>query len=59
MTRVAVVGIATDHCVKATALDAANAGFDTVVLLDHCAGVAVDTTTEAIAAMKAAGITIR
>jgi nicotinamidase/pyrazinamidase len=35
-----VVGIATDHCVRATALDAARAGFDTAVLLDHTAGVA-------------------
>ena len=33
-------GIATDHCVRATALDAATEGFETRVLLDLTAGVA-------------------
>lgn len=40
VTEVDVVGIATDHCVKATALDSARAGFRTRVLLDLTAGVA-------------------
>ena len=35
-----VVGIATDYCVQATALDAAKQGFNTTVLLDLTAGVA-------------------
>src|ERR1041384_4928480 len=39
VTRVDVCGIATDHCVRATALDAASEGFETTVLLDLCAGV--------------------
>src|SRR5256885_2248863 len=39
-----VVGIATDHCVRATALDAAREGFRTQVLLDLTAGVAEATT---------------
>lgn len=43
-----VVGIATDHCVRATALDAAAAGFDTTVLLDLTAGVAPETTAAAL-----------
>ena len=43
VTTVDVVGIATDHCVKATALDAAAAGFTTRVLLDLTAGVNHDT----------------
>jgi len=34
---VTVVGFATDHCVKATALDARRLGFDVTVLLDLCA----------------------
>ncbi len=34
-----VVGIATDHCVRATALDAVREGFRTQVLLDLTAGV--------------------
>ena len=56
VTHVDVVGIATDHCVRATALDAKANGFDTRVLLEHCAGVAPDTTESALAEMTAAGI---
>jgi nicotinamidase/pyrazinamidase len=51
-----VVGIATDHCVRATALDAAAAGFTTTVLLNLCAGVAPETTDRALKQMRAAGI---
>ena len=51
-----VVGIATDHCVRATALDAAAAGFTTTVLLDHTAGVARESTERALAEMEAAGV---
>lgn len=36
---VAVVGLATDHCVKATALDAARLGFQTAVLTSAVAAV--------------------
>ena len=58
VTEVDVVGLATDHCVRATALDAHQAGFITRVLLGHCAGVAPDTTEAASAEMSAAGITV-
>ncbi|MER7846755.1 isochorismatase family protein [Kitasatospora sp. NPDC096077] len=51
-----VVGIATDHCVRATALDAARAGFTTRVLLDLTAGVAPATTTAALEELRAAGV---
>ena len=34
-----VCGLATDYCVKATALDALAAGFETFVLADACRGV--------------------
>ena len=37
--RVVVCGLATDHCVKATALDAVRLGFETVVLAEACAAV--------------------
>ncbi len=38
-----VCGLATDYCVRATALDAVEEGFATTVLLDLCAGVARET----------------
>lgn len=37
--RVDVVGIATDHCVAATAIDSAKEGFDTRVLLSYAVGI--------------------
>ncbi|MGW6919022.1 isochorismatase family protein [Kitasatospora sp. NPDC054939] len=51
-----VVGIATDHCVRATALDAARAGFTTRVLLDLTAGVSPQTTAAALEELRAAGV---
>jgi len=53
-----VVGIATDHCVRATALDAAREGFSTTVLLDLTAGVAPETTESALAALRSAGVVL-
>jgi nicotinamidase/pyrazinamidase len=53
-----VVGIATDHCVRATALDAAAAGFTTTVLLDLCAGVAPESTERALDELRTAGVTL-
>jgi nicotinamidase/pyrazinamidase len=50
-----VVGIATDHCVRATALDALRAGFRTRVLLDLTVGVAAGTTQAALEELRAAG----
>ncbi len=59
VTDVDVCGIATDHCVRATALDAAREGFETTVVEGLCAGVAPDTTEAALEEMAAAGITLR
>jgi nicotinamidase/pyrazinamidase len=53
---VEVVGIATDHCVRATALDAAAAGFRTTVRLDLTAGVAAPTTETALTQLRDAGV---
>ena len=53
--QVDVVGIATDHCVRATALDAVTAGFSTRVLLDLTVGVAAPTTVAALEQLRAAG----
>ncbi|WP_280402058.1 nicotinamidase [Nocardia carnea] len=51
-----IAGIATDHCVRATALDAAAAGFTTRVLLGLTAGVAPATVETALERMRRAGI---
>ncbi|MBB3724610.1 nicotinamidase/pyrazinamidase [Nonomuraea dietziae] len=53
-----VVGIATDHCVKATALDGARVGFTVRVLLDYTAGVAADTTRTALDELRQAGVAL-
>jgi nicotinamidase/pyrazinamidase len=53
---VEIVGIATDHCVRATALDAVAAGFDTTVRLDLTAGVAAATTDAALIQLREAGV---
>jgi nicotinamidase/pyrazinamidase len=53
-----VCGIATDHCVRATVLDALEEGFSTRLLTDLCAGVAPDTTAAALERMRDAGATI-
>ncbi|MFE9824217.1 isochorismatase family protein [Streptomyces sp. NPDC005791] len=56
VTAVDVVGIATDHCVRATALDAAREGFTTHVLLSLTAGVAEGTTERALQELRTAGV---
>ncbi len=58
VTDVDVVGIATDYCVKATAADAAAEGFRTRVLLDLTAGVAPTSTSDAVAALREAGVEV-
>jgi len=56
VTEVEVVGIATDHCVRATALDAKAEGFETTVLLDLTAGVSPGTTDAALEEFRTASI---
>lgn len=53
-----VVGLATDHCVRATALDAVACGFTTTVLSELCAGVAPQTTRSALQELRAAGVVV-
>lgn len=54
-----VYGIATDYCVKATAIDAAKNGYKVTVIENLCRGVAPDTSAKAIQEMKDKGITIK
>jgi nicotinamidase/pyrazinamidase len=56
--QVDICGIATDYCVRHTALDSHKEGFETRVISALCAGVAPATTEKAVTEMKSAGITI-
>lgn len=56
IAEVDVCGIATDHCVHATAMDAARLGFDTTVLLPLTAAVTPADTPELAARWTEAGI---
>jgi nicotinamidase/pyrazinamidase len=57
VTRVTIAGLATDYCVKFTALDALRLGFGTTVVEDACRGVEVNAgdTARAVEEMRAAG----
>jgi nicotinamidase/pyrazinamidase len=56
--KVVVYGIATDYCVKATAEDAAAAGYKVIMVKNLSRGVAPDTSAKALDEMKAKGITV-
>jgi nicotinamidase/pyrazinamidase len=53
-----IAGVATDYCVRATAADAAEAGFATRVLLELTAGVAPETTAQAVDDLRAVGVEV-
>ncbi len=55
---VVVYGIATDYCVRATALDAAAAGYKVIFIKNLSRGVAPDTSQKAIEEMKAKGVVV-
>ncbi len=58
--RVYVLGLATDYCVKLTALDARQLGYETVVVADGCRGVDLTPgdSRRAVEAMREAGVKI-
>ena len=58
VTDVDIAGIATDHCVRATGVDAAREGFSTRVLLSMTAGVAAETTGRALGQLRTAGVVL-
>ena len=58
INKLVIYGIATDYCVRATALDAIAAGYRVVVVKSLCRGVAPDTTQKALEEMKSKGVVI-
>ena len=60
VTEVWVLGLATDYCVKFTALDARALGFDTVLVADGCRAVdlAPGDGDRAIEELRAAGVRV-
>lgn len=55
ITEVDVVGIATDYCVRASAIDALDLGIEVRVLSDLIAGVAPESSVAALKELAAAG----
>jgi nicotinamidase/pyrazinamidase len=58
---VAVIGLATDYCVKATALDAVRLGFRTAVLTDAVAAVDLEPGdgSRALEELRTAGVELQ
>ena len=58
--RLVVCGLATDYCVRATALDAVKLGFEVTVLMEACAAVNLEPHDgdEAMSEMADAGVEI-
>ena len=59
ITHLDVVGIATDHCVRATALDALDDGFTVTVFADKTAPVSQERAAESLREIEAAGGRVR
>jgi len=57
--QVDVCGIATDYCVRATALDAAREGFDTAILIDLTAAVTPSHVPKITEELAALGVVIK
>lgn len=57
ITHLAVMGLATDYCVKFSVLDALRLGYQTQVIIDGCRGVNLspDDSEQALAEMQSAG----
>jgi nicotinamidase/pyrazinamidase len=60
VTELFICGLATDYCVKFTALDARKLGYQTHLIEDACRGVNLKSmdVSDAISAMKRAGVEI-
>ena len=58
ISRIDIVGLCTDYCVAATALDAVRLGLYARVLIDLTAGVDPESTRRAVEEMERAGVEI-
>jgi nicotinamidase/pyrazinamidase len=59
ITKLTMVGLATDFCVNFSAVDAAKLGFDVTVKLDLCRAIDLDgSLAAALSGMTAAGVTV-
>jgi nicotinamidase/pyrazinamidase len=56
ITKVLVGGLALDYCVKSTAIELAQAGFEVVVYIPACRGIDDATVTQALVEMSDAGV---
>jgi nicotinamidase/pyrazinamidase len=51
-----ICGLATDYCVKFSAIDSIKLGYNTTIILDACRGITEESTNQAIEEMKTLGI---
>jgi nicotinamidase/pyrazinamidase len=58
VSRLYIAGLATDYCVRATALDARRAGLEVAVVTDAIAGIGADSTRRALEEMRKAGASL-
>lgn len=56
--KVVLYGIATDYCVRATALHGVAAGYKVIVIKNLCRGITPETSQKAIEEMKGKGIVV-
>lgn len=58
VTSIVIFGIATDYCVKATAIDLVRSGFKVVAVEQLCKGVTPETSVQALKQMQKEGVTL-
>ena len=58
VTSTVIFGIATDYCVKATAIHLVRAGFKVVAVEQLCKGVTPETSAQALKQMQEEGVTL-
>ena len=58
ISTVLIGGLATDYCVKATALQLVRQGFNTVLNLAACRGIAAESVERALEEMRQAGVIV-